>query len=62
MVGLNILGTYRLIRRELPDGTVQLPPSVKGMFTYRKDSEILTWYGKMTTASFTRSAMWLDTH
>jgi len=37
MVALNIVGTYRLIRRELPDGIVQLPPSVKGMFTYTKE-------------------------
>jgi len=37
MVALNIEGTYRLIRRELPDGTVQLPPIVKGMFTYTKE-------------------------
>ncbi len=37
MVGLNSVGTYRLIRRELPDGTVQLPPIVKGMFTYTKE-------------------------
>ena len=37
MVALNIVGTYRLIRRELTDGTVQLPPIVKGMFTYTKE-------------------------
>lgn len=37
MVTLNIVGTYRLIRRELPDGTVQFPPIVKGMFTYTKE-------------------------
>ena len=37
MVALNIEGTYQLIRRELPDGTVQLPPIVKGMFTYTKE-------------------------
>ena len=30
----SIVGTYQLIRRELPDGTVQVPPMVKGMFTY----------------------------
>ena len=37
MAALNIVGTYRLIRRELPNGTVQLPPIVKGMFTYTKE-------------------------
>jgi len=37
MVALNSVGTHRLIRRELADGTVQLPPSVKGMLTYSKE-------------------------
>jgi len=38
MGALNIEWTYQLICRELPDGTVQLPPIVKGMFTYTKES------------------------
>jgi hypothetical protein len=33
----SIEGTYRLVRRELPDGTVQHPPLVKGMLTYTKE-------------------------
>ena len=33
----NIEGTYQLVRRELPDGTIQLPPAVKGMHTYTKE-------------------------
>lgn len=33
----SIEGTYQLVRRELPDGTVQLPPAVKGMITYTKE-------------------------
>jgi len=33
----SIEGTYQLMRRELPNGTVQLPPIVKGMFTYTKE-------------------------
>jgi len=37
MIALYIEVTYRLIRRELPDGTVQLPPIVKGMCTYTKE-------------------------
>jgi hypothetical protein len=37
MGALNIEGTYQLVRRELPDGMVQLPPIVKGMFTYTKN-------------------------
>ena len=33
MVAPNIEGTYQLVRRELPDGTVQFPPAMKGMIT-----------------------------
>jgi hypothetical protein len=36
MAAPKIEGTYRLVRRELPDGTVQLPPALKGMFTYTR--------------------------
>ena len=28
MVAPNIEGTYQLVRRELPDGTVQFPPAM----------------------------------
>lgn len=34
MTALNIEGTYRLVRRELPDGSVQLYPDVRGMMTF----------------------------
>jgi hypothetical protein len=37
MAAPDIEGTYRLVQRELPDGTVKLPPAVKGMFTYTKE-------------------------
>ena len=33
----SIEGTYQLVRRELPDGTVQVPPVLKGMITYTKE-------------------------
>ena len=33
----SIEGTYQLVRRKLPDGTVQLPPAVKGMITYTNE-------------------------
>ncbi len=33
----SIEGTYQLVRRELPDGTIQIPPVVKGMMTYTKE-------------------------
>jgi hypothetical protein len=36
MAAPSIGGTYQLVRRELPDGTVQIPPAVKGMMTYTK--------------------------
>ena len=37
MVAPNIEGTYQLVRREPPDGTVQFPPAMKGMITYTKE-------------------------
>jgi hypothetical protein len=37
MAAPSIEGTYRLIRRVLPDGTVQSPPAVQGMITYTKE-------------------------
>jgi hypothetical protein len=37
MTAPSIEGTYHFVRRELPDGTVQLPPAVKGMITYTKE-------------------------
>jgi hypothetical protein len=36
MAAPNIEGTYQFVRRELPDGTVQHPPQVKGMLTITK--------------------------
>lgn len=30
----SIRGSYQLARRELPDGTIQHPPAVKGMATF----------------------------
>jgi hypothetical protein len=37
MAAPNIKGTYQLVRRELPDGTVQHPPLLKGMITFTKE-------------------------
>jgi len=37
MAAPRIQGTYRLVRRELPDGTVQHPPAVKGMITFTRE-------------------------
>ena len=33
----SIVGTYQLVRRELPDGTIQFPPHVKGIMTYTNE-------------------------
>jgi len=30
----NIEGTYQLVRRELPDGTTQFPPALKGLLPF----------------------------
>lgn len=37
MAAPSIEGTYQLVRRELVDGTVQLPPTVKGMVSFTKE-------------------------
>ncbi len=37
MLSKGIEGTYRLVRRELPDGAVQVPPAVMGMITFTKE-------------------------
>lgn len=37
MAAPSIEGTYQLVSRELPDGTVQHPPLLKGMITFTKD-------------------------
>jgi hypothetical protein len=35
--GPKIAGTYRLMSRELPDGTIQRPPAVEGMISFTRD-------------------------
>jgi hypothetical protein len=32
-----IVGTYKLVSRTLPDGTMQFPPDIMGLMTYTKD-------------------------
>lgn len=43
-----IEGTYQLVRRELPDGTVQVPPALKGMATFTKEFRnfSVVWHDK----------------
>jgi hypothetical protein len=48
----NIEGTYRLIRRELPDGTIQLPPALKGMFSFSEKFRNFSVVWKDDTGKF----------
>ncbi len=48
----NIEGTYQLVRRELPDGTIQLPPAVKGILTYTKEFRIFSVVWQDDTGKF----------
>ncbi len=46
--GPSIAGTYRLMSRDLPDGSVQRPPDVEGLITLTRDYRNLnvTWLDK----------------
>ena len=48
----NIEGTYQLVRRELPDGTILLPPTVKGILTYTKEFRIFSVLWQDDTGKF----------
>lgn len=37
MVAPSIEGTYKLVKRELPDGSVQQPPVVNGIWSFTKE-------------------------
>jgi hypothetical protein len=52
MAALSIEGTYQLVRRELPDGTVQLFPAVKGMVTFTKEFRNFNVVWKDDTGQF----------
>ncbi len=41
-----IEGTYRLVSRELPDGTIQEPPEIVGLITYAKRYRNFNIYSK----------------
>jgi len=43
---LSIEGTYRLVRRDLPDGTKQWPPDFLGLMTYTKQYRNFNVYWK----------------
>lgn len=42
----SIEGTYRLVSRDLPDGTKQVPPSIVGLITFTKNYRNFNIYGK----------------
>ena len=51
-----IEGTYRLVSRELPDGTIQEPPQIVGLITFTKRYRNFNIYGKDAEGqSFSRS-------
>ena len=46
---LSIEGTYQLVSRTLPDGTVLKPPDLIGLLTYTKDHRNFTYVEKDAT-------------
>jgi hypothetical protein len=42
----NIEGTYKLVSRTLPDGTVLYPPDVVGLFTMMDGYRVVSVFGK----------------
>jgi hypothetical protein len=48
----SIAGTYRLVSRQFPDGTVLKPPDVMGLWTYTKTHRHLNTIRKDATGTF----------
>jgi hypothetical protein len=48
----SIEGTYRLISRQLPDGTILKPPDIMGLWTYTKSNRIYNSVQKDATGKF----------
>jgi hypothetical protein len=48
----SIAGTYRLVSRQFPDGTMLKPPEVMGLWTYTKTHRHLNTIRKDTTGTF----------
>ena len=42
----SVEGTYRLVSRDLPDGSKQVPPAIEGLFTYTKGYRNFNIYWK----------------
>jgi hypothetical protein len=48
----NIEGTYKLISRQLPDGTILRPPDIMGLYTYTKSHRNFNIVRKDATGKF----------
>jgi hypothetical protein len=48
----SIEGTYRLVSRQLPDGTVLKPPDIMGLLTYTKSHRNFNIVWKDATGKF----------
>lgn len=48
----NIQGTYRLLSRELPDGTILTPPQIMGLLTYTETHRSITVVGEDALGKF----------
>src|SRR6267378_7535763 len=53
----SIEGTYQLISRKLPDGTVLKPPDIMGLFTYTKSHVNFNLVRKDATGKFSSFSM-----
>lgn len=47
-----IQGTYRLVSRELPDGTIVTPPQIMGLLTYTQTHRSITVAGEDASGKF----------
>ena len=54
-VSPDIKGTYKLVSRQLPDGTILKPPQIMGLFTYTETHRNFNIVGQDATGKFFRS-------
>jgi hypothetical protein len=52
----SIEGTYQLLSRQLPDGTMLRPPDIRGLFTYTKSHRTVNIVRKDATGKFSSSS------
>jgi hypothetical protein len=53
----SIEGTYQLVSRTLPNGTVLKPPDIMGLFTYTKTHRNFNWVLKDATGKFSSTSL-----